>query len=373
MKKRIEVLILTGILFVIAGCSGAKEEPLSTNNYALCKNKCSCYDGGALLMSDRRLCLFDEESCQILPLCTRAECKHEVSSNRSGESECPAVYLGARASSLAVYEGKIWYVYLEEGNGKWEFWTADLNGENHTRMFTISGIEAVPGGTSLFYRNYYYTMKMDFYQDVATGETYPGYQMVAISLSDGAEEKITEAFEAKHVPYFVGVYEDKVYYTANQMDEDKFERTLYCVSRTTGKTETIISSKYLIADMNENWLVYGQVEEGGKMVLVDLDTGEKKTIYDRKDRGKLATVELSGDKLLGTVWHEETEEYHFFIYDMEQEEYRETPCYKEGYSNWIHVGEGWLTSLSKDASEVDINDENEDFTDYFYIREEDLI
>lgn len=308
---------------------------------------------GGLLTDSGKIYVFDEAEETMVPFCIRAECEHEYDELwRPEDAECPAAYLGLKASAYAVYEGKLWYVVTNDY--AWEFWTADLNNENHEKQFEIEMQRSGMIETSLFYQGCYYAPQMELFLDEESEKTEVRMRIVKVDLQDGRAEGVTDWGKDGEYLLLAGIYDGWVYYRYNERDESgRIHLRLYRVSQEDGSTELFLEAgeKYCVS-MDRNRLVCGTNDAGHTRICCwDLDTGEKRQIFEEADLA-LAGVWASGGDVVWGRWYEDEEVYRYYIYDSASQEIRETQPYSEAHDRWTKLEDGWWCRAWKMIEEV---------------------
>lgn len=267
-------MIVSFFVLGLPGCFSLEKEEKEKASYGWCSYGNAPFEDGVLALTGR-VWVFDREAEQMVPLCTRPECTHEYNwSATAKESDCPASYLGRRATALAVYEGQIWYVYQNEDT--WEFWTAELDGENHTLQQKADMGVLTPGPESLFYDGSYYTVATDLVEDLEAGEHKLMNRLVQVDLGNGEVKELTEPVDVSENPELLGAYGDHLYYTQVVTDESgKLVRNIYQLSQDNGEAEILDRGSW--CELNGQWLAYvGKRDNGrGEICLRDLKITKK--------------------------------------------------------------------------------------------------
>jgi hypothetical protein len=347
MKRFLLILILAAGM-VFSGCQpgSGKAEGINSDSqsYGLYNINYAPYEGGALVRMDQVLQL-DRDTNTVVPLCTRKDCGHKAygSVNVDGVN-CPAIDLAKKAMVYAVYEGKIWYVVVQDE--KWEFWTADMNNENQEKQFEVAlGSWNRTASPSLFYRGYFYTIQSEkaSVQDRMGGE----YQnrLISVRLRDGQVEALTEWMDLGLE--LAGVHEGDVYYGFGQSEDNRFFTVLRRMSIETGETEDIAKSEYgLNVAMNEDVLVYALPDHAAKkeIFLLDLESGKTKLICETDDV-TLSGLSVSQEKVIWNCQYSGEDGIRASVYDIGTGELRETEPYQGVRNQWTWAEDGWFFSM----------------------------
>lgn len=374
MKKASFLFFLIFPILLLIGCfsrrSEQEEDIYDKDLYRIYFNNQAVSEEGVLVGSGLML-YFDADSRQMVPLCTRSECEHKYADGMTeSEAECPAAYLGLKSEEYAIYGDKIWYI--DPGEKAWEFWTADLDGENHRKQWDIHLEESYPSGISLFYQGYYYGIQdqIRFSNEIENRK-----RIIAISLTDGHVQAVTDWLNTKTLLWLVGVHKDSIYYTVLvQETAEKQTHRLLCKDLRSGEEEILAESdSWIYAAMDAQWLGYGVLtEDGTDLMLRNLKRGEDYILYEKEDMEPYG-FDLTNGKLIWYDIHPESGTYTYFFYDIEEKKLQETKPYQRLYDMWVNFGDIWFCRASKSYDEVGLLPNNDDYNEYFYITQEDLL
>lgn len=336
MKKWF-VILLAAMMMV--GCGSTENDTSTTEavyaenrteSYGWCEMGYSPYSGGVLVKGDK-LWVCDENSRQMLVLCSRAECDHE-------NADCPAVYLGRYAYGVSIYEGKIWYVL--ENEEEWEFWTADLNGENQVLKQTADRGTFGVGAEHLYYKGHYYTVARDMIVNEETGEVNVGLFLVEVDLDDGSLTVMTDTVPVDASMTLEGACRDKLYYTVVETNaEGVLVRNICERSLKTEETTVLAQSGWCC--MEGEWMAYrGTTADGQWEVLAhNVKTGEVYSVCQMAP-GALQNISLSGGRLL--VFSMEGEKPVISWCEVQSGFFEKLPSGELPYDYYVCTGKGWF-------------------------------
>lgn len=234
MKKRYFLSFVILPLFLLAGCfpneMGTEETDYDKDLYRVYYNNQAAGEDGVLTGSGLML-YFDADSRQMVPLCTRSECEYIYEDGMpESKADCPAAYLGLKSEVYAIYGDKIWYV--DPGEKTWEFWTADLDGENHVKQWEVPLELSYSRGINPFYQGNYYGIQNQLVlpdERESSDEVEIRERIISISLRDGQVQAVTDWLNERALLWLVGVHEDSVYYTVWKQETEEKEHIDFCV------------------------------------------------------------------------------------------------------------------------------------------------
>lgn len=374
-RRKAGGLCLVLCLALLIGCASVKRDEKSVvgeETFGLYTDHTAPFKGG-LLTDSGRVYVFDESEESMVPFCVRAECKHEYKDIwKPEEVDCPAAYLGLKAAAYAIYEENLWYVVTNDH--AWEFWTADLNNENHEKHFEIEMTQSGLLGTSLFCQGYYYAPQMEMFLDEETGKMEVLMRIIKVDLKSGNVKGVTDWGKDGEYLFLVGVYGDRVYYRYNERDENgQVHLCLYCVSQENGETELLIEAgeTYRVS-MDQERLVCGMTDTKNTQIFCwNLASEEKTQIFEEEDFA-LVDVWVSGGDIVWGRWHEDDKTYSYYIYDSVSQEILETPQYSENHDRWTKLQNGWWCRAWKTTEEAGMLAEPDEVDSFYYIANEKL-
>lgn len=251
----------------------------------------------------------------------------------------------------------------------WEFWTADLNNENHEKRFEIETQQSGTIGTSVFYQGYYYAPQREGFSDEETEKMEVRMRIIKVNLQNGQAEGVTNWGKDGEYLFLTGVYGDWLYYRYNERDESgQLHLRLYRTSQENGNTELLLEAgeTYRVS-MDWNLLVCGTNDAGHTRIFCwELDTGEKTQIFEEVDFA-LSGVWATGGDIVWGCWYEDEETYRYYIYDSASQEIWETQPYSEAHDCWTKLESGWWCRAWKMIEEVGELATVDEMNSFYYI------
>lgn len=103
---------------------------------------------------------------------------------------------------------------------------------------------------------------------------------------------------------------------------------------------------------------------------------ESNRLFEKEDFEPYG-LELTNGALIWYDIHPENDSknsaYTYFLYDIEEKKLQETKPYQKLYYMWVNFGELWFCGALKSYDEVGLLPNNDDYNEYFYITQEDLL
>lgn len=344
-------------LMCLFGCINGKEETIekqeeySQKDVGIMEADTSEFLGGRLLKlgnKGQKMTYFDYETHTLVPLCTKADCNHEL------ENEgCIANLLAENLAYICIYQDKLWYLKLKLGeslgNVDTVLYRSDITGENEEKIYTLIG-NTFPTKCNVLYDGYFYGLNTkDLYDEKGV---FIGYteRLVRLDLVTGDIVEIEEEEQVDSYSYYIiGFQEGKLYY--QYFPGKKYPNGAVMVYDCDSGEKMLFPIKAGMlgrADISNDYIMYALTNENEKKVyLVDLAT-QKESIaisvdddagyYLFKDEILIADVNKGYSR-----YNIETGEYQTGIRDEKFAEY-----FIIEYS----TGDGYLGSISRDGYSV---------------------
>ncbi len=189
MKKRTWLYLwLSMVVMLIAGCgkkikANTEEEIVLSNGFICESNSGLLFDGN----TDKAY-FYDYQTKITLPLCSRPNCRHE------SEENCTAMLFDRLAYLPTIYNGSLYYVRLDENQGKWNYYKAEVTGENE-KLVTYLNYDVVEPFDAVLYENtaylignIYENVKNEIDSDLFQGSS----SLFSINLETGEVKSLLE-------------------------------------------------------------------------------------------------------------------------------------------------------------------------------------
>ncbi len=301
MRKKGILLFLCFSIF-ISGC-GKKEDDLNQKN-SYQKAGCIYIEDGLLYHGEDRVEYYEYETGTYMPLCAEANCLHNT-------NECMAVYLNG--ATVLGKVGEQWYYLMNDG-WNYNFYSADLNGQNEKKIGTITHSVEDP---YLFYEDSCIYSSTDFVYDEETNDMkYYISTIYRYCFDEKREEVLVPGII--NVGYdLYGEYKDQLLYIEKTLENGYVVKSL---NLKTGETKSFLENvkEFRAGDLNGRFFVYmARINENTdyKIMELDLETGNEKEIWT-----------YTGEDFPLFSWESEMKIFSFI---NSTENYRKTYLYTE--------------------------------------------
>lgn len=239
MKKINMLLIFLGVAGAVCGFCGCGTTKVDNTDACVYWNSIGLgymdEDGYYFLNNEGMLHYFDISANVTVPVCDKAECKHQpLDYNESNTAKCNA-QLDCLYNGFSVYKNKIYYYKSGKELNRMELHARDLNGSNDKKIATLKANN--PECEGIFYANKLLTVGI-FYAsesfDPETRQSEDSYlKLFLIDLETG-ETKEVDRSTLIHNDYAYGMRKGaggKIYYY--RMQDNQF----YNVDINTGESK----------------------------------------------------------------------------------------------------------------------------------------
>lgn len=277
MRRNYKLILgIIGLCFIVTGCGKEKEEEVSAAGSRWSVNMCYAEEGLLYANSDPngKLEYYDYGTGEFLPLCGKANCLHDT-------EECTAIYLRQKAAFIGQM-GEKWYFWSPGENGPQggSFYSCNLDGSGVREVGKFPYEFSSIGNQALFYDQACILAAGNVLYDAETGMGVKvSSSIYRYHLETGEVEVLCQEKEALRPSYVVyGIYENKLIYS--ELDGEKC--ILKKLDLDTGETDSLLDDMnlYYAYLSGEKIACSGNMETKDQIIELDLETGERKEVFD---------------------------------------------------------------------------------------------
>lgn len=233
MRKRWSCFLIA--LFCLTGCG--KNGTEEAHRKAVHTNGIESQSETGILFSGNvdKLYFYDISQKITYPLCARPNCTHD------SEETCFSRIFSRLGSNPLLYDNKLYYIALNEENGKISLMSADLDGENQKELAELS---TVPDGMFLYNGKIYMPLQQFLFQGTGSGDYKSSSGIAMVDLETGKRETMFRAeggMDSTAVWYIKEIYDGKLFFMLDGggTDYSDVERGYYCLDLETKELETM--------------------------------------------------------------------------------------------------------------------------------------
>lgn len=290
-----------GLVFtVICGCGGSirkgkTEQQMDDviSNGFICETEQGIIFSGNTEMAY----YYDYQTEQTLPLCAKANCRHE------SETDCMAKKLTSVAFLPVIYKNDLYYLNLNDDHSRWDFYRSNIDGTNEKKLAELE-YETQPLNAA-FHEDKVYLIG-SIYGSNEQGTIQDRTELYSIDLESGVVQPLLSISYGESGDVwldFVHIYKDSLYFQFFSREADTSyvngyyemnleDGTIHFLEWTKDALIKDGKNNYILMDCNRTFETSGkEIRESAVLTYRNLDTGESEELTDLIEQGRALIVD----------------------------------------------------------------------------------